>query len=66
MAAPHVTGAFALALSSRQKDGSRPQYNAVQLRSALTTTAQHFGPHHAGTGYGLLDAKALFDDLMTI
>lgn len=66
MAAPHVTGAFALALSSRQKDGSKLQHNAVQLRSAVNTTAQHFGPHHAGTGYGLLDAKALFDYLTTI
>lgn len=66
MAAPHVTGALALALSARHKQGNRPQHNAVQLRNALTSQANHFGQHHAGSGYGLLDAEKLLQFLNTI
>lgn len=65
MAAPHVTGALALALSVRHKEGNRPQHNAVQLRSALNTTASVGWPH-PGFGHGVLNVQAMLDYLKTI
>jgi subtilisin family serine protease len=65
MAAPHVTGALALVMSHRHKQPGRTQHNAQQLRSATNRTVKHFSLHHPGVGYGMLDAKALFDDLLT-
>jgi len=64
MAAPHVTGAFALIFSHRAKQPNRPQHNARQLRSALITTTNFPGVHNPGPGHGMLDAKALFDRLI--
>ena len=64
MAAPHVAGAFALVMSHRHKESSRPQVNARQLQAALIRSANNFsGLHHEGFGFGLLNAKALFDAL---
>ena len=63
MAAPHVTGALALALSHRQKQLGKPQHNAVQLRAAVNRTANPGGLHDPAFGYGRLDALALFNDL---
>ena len=59
MAAPHVTGALALALSAREKSGEL-QWNAVQLRSALIRSVRGLPQrHHLGAGYGLLDTEKL-------
>ncbi|RYH09191.1 S8 family serine peptidase [Tropicimonas sp. IMCC6043] len=59
MAAPHVTGALALALSAREKSGL-PQWNAVQLRSALVRSVRGLPQrHHLGAGYGVLDTERL-------
>lgn len=63
MAAPHVTGALALALSHRAKQPNRPQHNAQQMRTALIRTTRFSSLHNPGPGHGMLDAKALFDDL---
>jgi endonuclease G len=58
MAAPHVTGALALALSLREKWG-KPQFNANQLRAALKrTTRGANGIHHPAFGFGTLDVAA--------
>ena len=65
MAAPHVTGAFALVMSGRKKTG-RPQVNAQQLRGALIRhTKASGGFHNEGSGWGVLDAEALYQKLMT-
>jgi endonuclease G len=63
MAAPHVTGAIALALSHfRKRGGNIP--NAVQIKAALVQTTEGFGGfHNNSTGYGLLNTKAFFDTL---
>lgn len=65
MAAPHVVGALALALSRIAKTPGAEMPNAVQLGSALRRTVQggRLGVHHPGSGYGLLDAEALFKTL---
>ena len=63
MAAPHVTGALALVLSYRHKQPGRPQYNAQQLRAEVIKTAKNYTLHHAGFGYGMLDAEQLFNSL---
>ncbi|MBE9638203.1 S8 family serine peptidase [Salipiger mangrovisoli] len=65
MAAPHVTGAIALVMSRRRKLGLAP-LNAVQFQTALIRTVRG-SPlhHHVGAGYGVLDARALFEDLTT-
>lgn len=60
MAAPHVTGALALVLSSRHKKPGLPQYNARQLLAAVTRTAKFSGLHSPSVGHGLLDADALY------
>ncbi|MEO1060567.1 MAG: S8 family serine peptidase [Actinomycetota bacterium] len=58
MAAPHVTGAIALAMSRRRKSG-RSQLNSNQILSALRRTARHgLGAHHPAFGFGALDVAA--------
>ena len=64
MAAPHVTGALALVLSRIAKTEGKRWPNALQIGTALKrTTGGGLGRHHPGSGYGLLNTKALFDDL---
>ena len=64
MAAPHVTGALALVLSGRHKSGN-PQYNARQLQRGLINSAQASGGfHNEGSGWGLLDAASLFQEMV--
>lgn len=58
MAAPHVTGALALAMSRRVSQNRR-QFNTQQFRSALMESVQFgSGLHHHGFGYGILDVAA--------
>jgi subtilisin family serine protease len=54
MAAPHVTGAAALALSAN------PRLTSAQLTNVLTSTATDLGtPNYDTTfGFGLVNAKA--------
>jgi len=62
MAAPHVTGAVALLLSSRAKvtTDENPLPNANQIRSALCKGTRFYGGHHTPShGYGLVDVEAL-------
>jgi endonuclease G len=55
MAAPHVAGAVALALS-RRVALDRSQFNTQQIRSLLQETAQYrSGVHNNGFGFGILD-----------
>lgn len=64
MAAPHVAGALALAMSFQHKENPTEQFNAQQLRTELNKTARFStGVHHNGIGYGLLDAERLFREL---
>ncbi|MEM9376404.1 MAG: S8 family serine peptidase [Pseudomonadota bacterium] len=57
MAAPHVTGAVALAFSKRAKS-TKPQLTANQLKSLLVSTSDGFsGRFHIGMGYGRLDVQ---------
>ena len=61
MAAPHVTGAVALALSRREALGLR-QLNTQQLRSYLIETVQYgSGVHNNGFGFGILDVAAFLE-----
>jgi subtilisin family serine protease len=54
MAAPHVTGAIALLLSSQHRAG-QPLANAMQIRAALTSSATGIGGGwHHGFGHGRL------------
>lgn len=60
MAAPHVTGAIAIALSHCAKQGQARIPNAAQIRAALSQVAQNFnGNHNPGMGFGVLDVEAL-------
>ena len=62
MAAPHVSGAVALALSDRAKQHGKRWLTANQVRAALTQTTQNFdGFHSEAMGYGLLDVEAFFN-----
>jgi endonuclease G len=68
MAAPHVTGAIALALSrrakQRQRDKTIQMFNGVQIKAAICQAAQNFtGRWNPKSGYGLLDAEALLKAL---
>jgi endonuclease G len=64
MAAPHVTGALALVMSGRHKSGKR-QYNSQQLRKGLIRFAQASGGfHNEGSGWGVLDAGRLYQELV--
>jgi endonuclease G len=63
MAAPHVSGAIALALSLRAKSG-RPQLNANQLKAALKrTTKGANGIHDREIGFGALDVAAFLQNI---
>jgi endonuclease G len=60
MAAPHVTGAVALALSRRframQQQPGLKQHNAQQIQAALIRSTKNFSHvHHEASGFGLLD-----------
>lgn len=60
MAAPHVTGAVALALSRRfqqmQQQAGLSQFNARQIQAALVRSVKNFSHvHHEGSGFGVLD-----------
>jgi subtilisin family serine protease len=58
MAAPHVAGAIALAMSLRHKS-SKTQLNANQLKAALMRTAKgRTGAHDPASGFGVLDVAA--------
>ena len=70
MATPHVSGAIALLLSRQHKrDLANPkqqtkQLNAAQIRAAICQTVQNFsGRTNHSMGYGVLDAKKLFDSI---
>lgn len=61
MAAPHVTGAIALALS-RRVGQNLSQFNTQQLRSFLVETVQYgSGVHNNGFGFGILDIAAFLE-----
>lgn len=58
MAAPHVAGAIALALSKGKKSGSIP--TAMQVAVALRQNTLNYTSHwNASEGYGVLDVSAL-------
>lgn len=60
MAAPHVTGAIALLLSRREKQGWASRPSAAQVRAALTQLTQQYTGHFTpSAGYGVLDVEAL-------
>ena len=62
MAAPHVTGAVALLLSSCAKKGAMP--DAAQISKALiTSTRGANGQWDRGSGYGLIDTVALLQTI---
>ncbi|MCB8978738.1 MAG: S8 family serine peptidase [Ardenticatenaceae bacterium] len=68
MAAPHVAGAIALLFSHWFKQRSKiphwQQFNAAQIRAALTQLTQNYnGNWHPGMGYGVLDAEKIFLEL---
>lgn len=63
MAAPHVTGALALAMSRRfSQIQTKPgrQLNAVQLQALLIRSARNFNTvHNEESGFGVLDIERL-------
>lgn len=62
MAAPHVTGAIALAMSKLHKLDRNRQLNAVQFKSALVRSSMDAsGNHHPGRGFGVLDVAGFFN-----
>jgi subtilisin family serine protease len=71
MATPHVSGAIALLFSRREKllktkpGSGLKQFNAAQIRAALTQTVQNFNgrPSHS-MGYGVLDVEAFLRALL--
>jgi subtilisin family serine protease len=71
MAAPHVTGAIALLLSRQEKllnvnpAANLRQFNAAQIRAALTQTVQNFTGHPTPSmGYGVLDVEGFLKVLL--
>ena len=61
MAAPHVTGAIALALSKIAKTPTLDMPNAKQVAMRLRhTVTGGIRLHHPGAGYGLMDAEAFY------
>lgn len=58
LAAPHVTGTIALALSAHAKKKGR-DFNANELRTALQRSLRHLSIYNETTGFGELDAAAL-------
>ncbi|MEM9317931.1 MAG: S8 family serine peptidase [Pseudomonadota bacterium] len=61
MAAPHVTGAVALALSRRVAQG-RSQFNSEQISALLIQSVQFTAAlHHHGFGYGILDVASFLE-----
>lgn len=63
LAAPHVAGAIALALSACVKTG-RPAHNSNRIRAALKETARHNTGWSPETGWGELDARTFFESLL--
>jgi subtilisin family serine protease len=63
MAAPHVTGAIALAFSAQKKrqvaEPKAPLFNTNQMRSALKSGLQNSSAWNKAYGFGLLDIEAL-------
>lgn len=67
MAAPHVSGAIALAFSRRQKQSDQTPLCANQIRVGLVQTAEGYcGRHHKGFGYGRLDVVSFLNWVDTI
>jgi endonuclease G len=69
-AAPHVTGALALALSRVAKQKAigiaASQLNVVQLRAMLTSTTQgRDAPWSEGIGFGVIDVELFLAELET-
>ena len=60
MAAPHVTGAVALAFSIRL-NANLSQLNAQQIRATLNRSAVGSGIHHDAFGFGHLDVAKFID-----
>jgi subtilisin family serine protease len=65
LAAPHVAGAIALALSARQKAG-KASLNYIDVRASLQLSAKNRTRWNRETGWGELDALALFNNLLNL
>jgi subtilisin family serine protease/pimeloyl-ACP methyl ester carboxylesterase len=68
MAAPHVTGAVALAMSRRygvrQQQPNLTQFNARQIQAALVRSTRNFNSvHNEGSGFGVLDIERFLSTL---
>jgi subtilisin family serine protease len=63
IAAPHVAGVIALALSARAKKPGTTQFNSYEIRSALRKTVKHSSQWDETTGFGEVDAEAFFKAL---
>lgn len=62
VAAPHVTGAVALAFSMRRRLGQRLP-NATEIKASLSTTTRNATGHGTDIGHGLLDTVAFLRDV---
>jgi hypothetical protein len=65
IAAPHVAGAIALALSARQK-AAKASLSYVDVRAGLQMTAKYRKRWNPEFGWGELDALALFNNLVNL